>query len=51
MILNQRPALFLHGLQPSDRLGGTWTEASPAEREAVGRVLTEVFGPIERVEL
>ncbi len=46
-----KTALFLHGLQPSDRLGGTWTEATPDEREAVGRVLTEVFGPIERVEL
>lgn len=33
------------------RLGGTWAEAAPDEREAVGRVLTEVFGPVERVEL
>ena len=46
-----KTALFLHGLQPSDRLGGTWTEATRDEREAVGRVLTEVFGPIERVGL
>ena len=38
-------------LQPSDRLGGTWTEAAPDEREAVGRVLTEVFGRIDKVEL
>ena len=46
-----KTAMYLCGLQPSDRVGGTWQEASPDEREAVRRCLVEVFGPIEKVEL
>lgn len=46
-----KTALYLHGLLPSDRLGGTWTEGSPQERDDVRRCLEEVFGPIARVDL
>ena len=46
-----KTALYLYGLLPSDRVGGTWAEGTSNEREAVGRILTEVFGPIEKVGL
>jgi 4-hydroxy-tetrahydrodipicolinate synthase len=46
-----KTALFLHGLVPSDRVGGTWAEGTSNEREAVGRTLERVFGRIENVGL
>jgi dihydrodipicolinate synthase/N-acetylneuraminate lyase len=46
-----KTALFLHGLHPTDRIGGLWQEGTAEERDSVRRCLEEVFGPIERVGL
>jgi hypothetical protein len=36
---------------PSDRVGGTWMEGTPEERDAVRRCLEAVFGTLEPVRL
>ena len=46
-----KTALYLHGLLPTDRVGGVWKEGTDEERDTVLRSLEEVFGPIERAAL
>ena len=46
-----KTALYLHGLLPSDRVGGTWMEGTAEERDAVRRCLEDVFGPLEQASV
>lgn len=46
-----KTAIHLHGLLPSDRVGGTWQGSSVEEQAQVKQLLEGVFGPIEAVAL